>query len=392
MFAMRQQSNRILTNFVRYFEKIMTTTVRQLLLAIVLTAITAIGLTAAERQFCIVIDAGHGGHDHGAVGEIVNEKSINLAVGQRLGKLIEKRMPDAKVIFTRNNDNFVTLQGRCDIANRSKGDIFVSIHTNSVDAKNPNRTKVCGASVYTLGLNRASTNLDVAMRENSVMKLEDDYSTTYCDFDPTSAESYIMFEMAQNAHIDQSIRLADEIQRELITTAGRRDKGVRQAPFWVLVRTSMPAVLVELDFICNPESERFLASDKGRDDLAQAIYNGIATYRRGLKAPAKAVKPAKSDRTNDSSAADSVEKAPGKTTENKIVYKVQILTSDKPLAKNDSRLSGLTDVDSYRHGGAVKYTVGSFTTPADAQKCLEKLKRRFPDAFVIKTKNGKRIN
>ena len=392
MFAMRQQSNRILTNFVRYFEKIMTTTVRQLLLAMVLTAITAIGLTAAERQFCIVIDAGHGGHDHGAVGEIVNEKSINLAVGQRLGKLIEKRMPDAKVIFTRNNDNFVTLQGRCDIANRSKGDIFVSIHTNSVDAKNPNRTKVCGASVYTLGLNRASTNLDVAMRENSVMKLEDDYSTTYCDFDPTSAESYIMFEMAQNAHIDQSIRLADEIQRELITTAGRRDKGVRQAPFWVLVRTSMPAVLVELDFICNPESERFLASDKGRDDLAQAIYNGIATYRRGLKAPAKAVKPAKSDRTNDSSAADSVEKAPGKTTENKIVYKVQILTSDKPLAKNDSRLSGLTDVDSYRHGGAVKYTVGSFTTPADAQKCLEKLKRRFPDAFVIKTKNGKRIN
>lgn len=389
---MRQQSNRILTNFVRYFEKIMTTTVRQLLLAMVLTAITAIGLTAAERQFCIVIDAGHGGHDHGAVGEIVNEKSINLAVGQRLGKLIEKRMPDAKVIFTRNNDNFVTLQGRCDIANRSKGDIFVSIHTNSVDAKNPNRTKVCGASVYTLGLNRASTNLDVAMRENSVMKLEDDYSTTYCDFDPTSAESYIMFEMAQNAHIDQSIRLADEIQRELITTAGRRDKGVRQAPFWVLVRTSMPAVLVELDFICNPESERFLASDKGRDDLAQAIYNGIATYRRGLKAPAKAVKPAKSDRTNDSSAADSVEKAPGKTTENKIVYKVQILTSDKPLAKNDSRLSGLTDVDSYRHGGAVKYTVGSFTTPAEAQKCLEKLKRRFPDAFVIKTKNGKRIN
>ncbi len=391
MFAMRQQSNRILTNFVRYFEKIMTTTVRQLLLAMVLTAITAIGLTAAERQFCIVIDAGHGGHDHGAVGEIVNEKSINLAVGQRLGKLIEKRMPDAKVIFTRNNDNFVTLQGRCDIANRSKGDIFVSIHTNSVDAKNPNRTKVCGASVYTLGLNRASTNLDVAMRENSVMKLEDDYSTTYCDFDPTSAESYIMFEMAQNAHIDQSIRLADEIQRELITTAGRRDKGVRQAPFWVLVRTSMPAVLVELDFICNPESERFLASDKGRDDLAQAIYNGIATYRRGLKTPAKAGKPAKSDRTNDSSATDAGEKN-SKATENKIVYKVQILTSDKPLSKNDSRLSGLTDVDSYRHGGAVKYTVGSFATPAEAQKCLEKLKQRFPDAFVIKTNNGKRIN
>lgn len=370
----------------------MTTTVRQLLLAMVLTAITTIGLTAAERQFCIVIDAGHGGHDHGAVGEIVNEKSINLAVGQRLGKLIEKRMPDAKVIFTRNNDNFVTLQGRCDIANRSKGDIFVSIHTNSVDAKNPNRTKVCGASVYTLGLNRASTNLDVAMRENSVMKLEDDYSTTYCDFDPTSAESYIMFEMAQNAHIDQSIRLADEIQRELITTAGRRDKGVRQAPFWVLVRTSMPAVLVELDFICNPESERFLASDKGRDDLAQAIYNGIATYRRGLKTPAKAGKPAKSGRINDSSATDSGEKAPGKTTENKIIYKVQILTSDKPLSRNDSRLSDLTDVDSYRHGGAVKYTVGSFATPSEAQKCLEKLKRRFPDAFVIKTKNGKRIN
>lgn len=153
----------------------------------------------------------------------------------------------------------------------------------------------------------------------------------------------------------------------------------------------MPAVLVELDFICNPESERFLASDKGRDDLAQAIYNGIATYRRGLKTPAKAGKPAKSDRTNDSSATDAGEKT-SKATENKIVYKVQILTSDKPLSKNDSRLSGLTDVDSYRHGGAVKYTVGSFATPAEAQKCLEKLKQRFPDAFVIKTNNGKRIN
>lgn len=154
----------------------------------------------------------------------------------------------------------------------------------------------------------------------------------------------------------------------------------------------MPAVLVELDFICNPDSERFLASDKGRDDLAQAIYNGIATYRRGLKAPAKVGKPVKSDKANDSSAGAPREKATSKTTENKIVYKVQILTADRPLDKNDSRLRGLTDVDSYRHGGAVKYTVGSFATSAEAQKCLAKLKERFPDAFVIKTKNGKRTN
>ncbi|MDE5838271.1 MAG: N-acetylmuramoyl-L-alanine amidase, partial [Paramuribaculum sp.] len=231
-------------------------------LSLLLFAVLAI-IFSAEAKFTVVIDAGHGNQDYGAVGKISNEKDINLGVALRVGDLIKKNMPDVEVIYTRNNDTFVTLQGRADIANKAKGDLFISIHTNSVDKKSKNYLTVHGASVYTLGFKKSSENLAVAMRENAVMKLERDYSTTYEGFDPSSSESYIIFEMSQNLHMAQSIEAANEIQKELVSTAGRFDRGVRQANFWVLFKTSMPAILVELDFICNPEMERFMSSSAG---------------------------------------------------------------------------------------------------------------------------------
>ena len=228
--------------------------------------------------FTIVIDPGHGGKDYGCVGKLTNEKTIVLDVSKRLGKILTDEHPEITQVFTRSDDRFVSLNDRARIANKANADIFVSIHVNSIDKKTRGREAVHGASVYTLGLHRSDDNLEVAMRENSVIELEQDYTETYQGFDPTSSESYILFELVQNSHLQQSIELADGIQRQLVTTGKRADKNVRQSGFLVLRATSMPAVLVELDFICNPEAERFLASEQGRQAMARSIANAVGDY------------------------------------------------------------------------------------------------------------------
>lgn len=223
-------------------------------------------------------------------GKSTNEKSVNLDVALALGRLIEKEYgkKEVKVVYTRDGDYFVTLQGRCDKANKANGNLFISIHCNSVDEKSPRRNTVNGASVYTLGLGRSKENLEVAKRENSVMMLEPDYTTTYCGFDPNSAESYIVFEMNQNRHLNQSIKFAALTQRQLVAHAGRADKGIRQDIFWVLVHTGMPAVLIELDFICNPTVEKYMMSDKGVKQMSTAIFNAFTDYYKSTKKAAKA--------------------------------------------------------------------------------------------------------
>ena len=226
-------------------------------------------------DYVVVIDPGHGGKDHGAIDNNAREKDINLAVAKRLGELIEKKLKNTDVVFTREDDTFVSLQGRADIANKAKGNLFISIHTNSVDAKNKNRTTVAGASVYTLGNHKDDANMSIARRENAVIELENGYQQKYSGFDPNKDESYIIFEMAQKQNIAQSNRFAKMVQDNLVKIAGRKDRGVHQAGFWVLWSTSMPSVLVELDFICNPESAKFMTSDEGVDKLAEAIFQAV---------------------------------------------------------------------------------------------------------------------
>lgn len=356
--------------------------------------------TVEGKDFVVVIDPGHGGNDAGALGRNTNEKTVNLEVAKRLSKLITSNMDDAKVYMTRENDRFVPLQSRADFANGKHADIFISIHANSVDKKSPMRTKVNGAAVYTLGLKRSDTNLSVAMRENAVMKLEPDYSTTYQGFDPSSAESYIIFEMMQHKNLDQSIALAEYVQNQLVRTAGRKNNGVRQAPFWVLVRTSMPAILVELDFICNPTMERFMASSSGQDKLAKAIYNGVEKYRKSTSPSSSKKRRAKVTETVEPEKAEEQTTAPSrsKTDETSsaassdvVIYKIQFLTAPKQLAKSDKRLKGLSPVDYYKDGGVLKYTFGDFNSMSEANKELKRVKKLFPDAFVIKTRDGKRI-
>lgn len=252
------------------------------ILTLIVCAILGFNGALAADTYTVVIDAGHGGKDHGAIDNNLREKDINLAVALKAGELIKKQNKNIKVVYTRSKDEYLTLQQRADKANKAKGDLFISIHTNSVDKKNPNRTTVSGASVYTLGLHKEGNNMDVARRENSVMALEDNYEAKYSGFDPNSDESYIIFEMAQKANMTQSVKFANEVQRQLTHVAKRGDRGVRQAGFWVLWATSMPSVLVELDFICNPNSAKYMGSTTGQKQLAQSIANAAKNYFTAL--------------------------------------------------------------------------------------------------------------
>ena len=246
-------------------------------------ALTAIGANDADirqKPFTVVLDAGHGGKDYGCRGKITNEKTIVLDVVKKIEALIKDESQDSIAsLLTRKDDTFIPLDERASIANNADADLFVSVHVNSVAAKSRGREKVHGASVYTVGLHKSDANLAVAMRENGVIELEEDYTETYQGFDPAMSESYIIFELDQNRHMAQSVEAASMIQSRLVDQAGRADKGVLQAGFLVLWATKMPSVLVELDFICNPAAERFLASDKGRAKCAKAICDAIMAYR-----------------------------------------------------------------------------------------------------------------
>ena len=341
---------------------------------------------------------------------MTNEKSINLNVARQIRDILAEDAPDIKVVMTRSDDRFVPLAGRATIANKAKGDLFVSIHTNSVDKKNPNRLKVAGASVYSLGLGRTEENLAVAMRENAVMTLEPDYTTTYEGFDPNSAESYIIFEMDRDLHMEQSISAAKAVQEQLVSTARRSDRGVRQAGFLVLRATSMPAILVELDFICNPTQEKYMHSEKGRKELGQAVAKGIINYSdevardkailEGREAPAprkKTSRPRYDSKQAAGSAKASTADDPERGSEmadptNEEVFRIQFLTLKRPVGKNDNRIKGLPGpVVYYHHGSWVKYVSGRYATEKEALEALREVKRRYADAFVVRTRGASRL-
>ncbi len=341
-------------------------------------------LASAGKPFVVVIDAGHGGKDPGASGYAVKEKVINLNVALKLGKLIEKNMDDVKVVYTRSNDRFVELTERAAIANRNKADLFISIHTNALKKG----SRVRGTETYTLGLARSDENLEVAMRENSAILLEDNYLQRYEGFDPNSSESYIIFELMQNKHMEQSIRLASDIQ-DAFSASGRIDRGVRQAGFLVLRETSMPSVLVELGYISNRNEERFMSSSKGQEVLAEALYRAFANYKRNFDLRSGyAAKPV-------SSSAGEVKpverKAEASKPSGETVYKVQFLTADEPLPKNSRRLKGYKDAEYYVENGICKYTYGSTTSLEEIKRIRRSMLKDFKDAFIVSFKDGKRV-
>ncbi|MDH6308371.1 N-acetylmuramoyl-L-alanine amidase [Dysgonomonas sp. PFB1-18] len=373
----------------------------------------------ADSQFVVVIDAGHGGKDGGAVRGIYKEKEINLKVALALGELIEKNYKDVKVVYTRKRDVFVDLDRRTQIANRAKANLFISIHTNSTAARS---TTASGADTYILGLARSAENLEVAKRENSVILLEDDYSTKYEGFDPNSPESYIIFEFMSNKYMEQSLQLAGFIQSDFKSVAKRADRGVRQAGFLVLRKTSMPSVLIELGFINNATEAKFLWSQSGQKAMAAAIYSGFKKYKRDFDkkqgriayTPDDEIKNEPLFDDSEFNLSDTVdnndtpetkpvrsktvqEKAGSKTaTTTKarsggVEYRVQFLVSPSKLSPGSSKFKGLSPVDYYVEGGSYKYTYGSATNLNEIIKVQRQVRTKFKDAFVIKVKDGVRV-
>jgi N-acetylmuramoyl-L-alanine amidase len=337
----------------------------------------------AQKRFTVVIDPGHGGKDPGCVGAISKEKAINLAVALKFGSLIEHNHSDVQIIYTRKTDVFIPLDERANIANKYKADLFISIHANSV-----RRGNASGTETYTLGLANSDENLDVAMRENSVILMEDDYFRKYEGFDPTSTESYIIFEFIQNKHMEQSISLASEIQQSFVQ-ARRSNRGVRQAGLLVLRKTSMPGVLVELGFISNRTEERFMASVEGQNILAQAIYKAFDTYKNDYDRKLGDIKekqvitvPPPADNGNTRTVTDHT---------GDILYAVQILTSDRKLSVNDRRFKGYDDVSFYIDKGVYKYIYGATSDYKKILNTHKKAAKDFKGAFIIKMKEGKRV-
>ncbi len=346
---------------------------------------------AANKRFTLVIDPGHGGHDAGALGAISKEKNINLAVALRFGKYVEQNLPEVRVIYTRKTDVFIPLNERANIANRANADLFISVHTNALPAGKIAR----GFETYTLGMHRAKDNLDVAMRENSVISMEKDYQQRYQGFDPRSSESYIIFEFIQGKNMERSVELARMIQRGVCDGANRPDKGVHQAGFLVLRETSMPGCLIELGFITTPDEERLLNDDSRVDDIARGIYEAFAKYKnkydRSVSVPYRAKD---SEDVNIPKIVPDQEPAPKKKAEvaDAPVFKLQIFVGSRNLRKGDAHFKGETDYDSFQEGNLVKYTLGASTNYNEIYRLRKEKLEKFPAAFIIAFKNGQKYD
>lgn len=401
------------------FPKSLVIYISRCLALLIFATLPVAGIVA--KDFVVTLDAGHGGKDYGAIGTKTNEKTITLSVVRSLGKLIENNLPEVKVVYTRDKDEYLQLNERAAIANKANSDLFISVHLNSADKRNRNRKNLAGCEVYTLGLHKTAENLAVAKRENSVIELEADHTEKYAGFDLNSLESDIVFELSQNKRLDQSIELADAVHSELVNVAGRAPRGVRQAGFLVLWATSMPSILIELDFICNPKAERFFLSDEGLDETVIALYNAFCAYintygsqvtGRPIAAtpiPVKGIRHTVRDVKNDEppipvgALPQQEEPASSRRKANDIIaeivddsgqprYFVQILASSDRLAYGSSELKGLKDVEYYRDGGMFKYAVAAGDSLDEAQKILRKLRKQFAQCFIIKMVNGRRVD
>jgi N-acetylmuramoyl-L-alanine amidase len=404
----------------------------------------------AADNFTVVIDAGHGGKDAGAVRGKYKEKDINLAVALNFGKLIEDNYSDVKVVYTRKSDVSVDLDKRAEIGNKAKGNLFISIHTNSTDEKS---TAASGVDTYMLGLARSEENRAVQQRENSVILLEDNYKQRYQNFNPNSPESYIIFEFMTNKFMEQSLEFANSLQENFRTVARRADRGVKQAGFLVLRETAMPSVLIELGFINNSDEARYLSSAIGQRSLASAIFTGFKQYKKEFdknqgsknissndkqseestyvskpsqplpQQPATVSQPEPQPATRQQSgdnpayiskpkyepaitprqkpvapAQPAVSQSNPESTTAKpaanpdeIEYRIQILISGFQLAPNSPQFKGVSPVSFYIQNDVYKYTYGSTTDRGEATRLLRQMKQKFKDAFIVELKNGKRI-
>ncbi len=380
---------------------------RRILFIIMLLCCCLTIAVAADKKFTLVIDAGHGGKDGGACANRAKEKDINLSVALAFGKYVEQNCPDVKVLYTRKTDVFVPLHGRADFANKNKADVFISIHTNSVERG----TSIRGMETYTMGMRRSDEKRSAAMRENEVILIESDYKQHYAGFDPKSPESYIIFDIVNETNMAESVELAQLIQKNVCSTAGRPNKGVKQDAFLVLRETSMPACLIELGYITTPSEATYLTNKTNVDAMARGIYQAFVAYknkRTQTTSPTQPVQPAQQERPTQPVQQEqpAVEERPAEAPAQQPevqqpatadagsapVFKVQILASDRQLRANDRQLKGLSGVDSYKEGNLWKYTVGASTNYQEIYQLRKDVLSKFPQAFIIAFKNGERVD
>ncbi len=331
-------------------------------------------ITVSAQAFTVVIDAGHGGRDPGALGARLQEKNLNLEISKRVAAKIKQQYPDVKVLLTRSTDEFLTLQDRANFVNKNHADLFICIHTNAAENK-----KINGLETYVLGLNKMESNLDVAMRENAVMMLEDDYKTTYKGFDPNSVESYIMFEFMQDQYIDKSLAFASLVQKEMVAQTGRIDRGVHQAAFWVLHQSACPSVLVEMGFLSHAAEEKYLASAAGKEALTNAIFNAFVQYKKSVD---------KSNPTAATSTPEVTTPVESNIQEQQAeiqqpVFRIQIFSVKAPLKKNDPSFKGLKGCQYTQDGAFYKYTYGEETSYQKILQVKQELSKKFKDCFVV---------
>ena len=402
--------------------------INRLFVILALFAVCFISVRGADRKFVLVIDAGHGGRDAGALGKYSKEKNINLNVALAFGKYVERNNPDVKVVYTRKTDVFVPLYERAEIANRNKADLFISIHTNALERGRIAR----GFETYTLGDGRSNatkTNLEVAKRENSVILLEENYEQHYVGYDPNSPESNIMFEFVQDRNLTKSIEFAKMLQKNVCRAASRPDKGVHQSNLAVLRLTSMPACLVELGFITTADEEALLNDRNRLDQMAVGIYNAFVEYKNknynGISVPYRtdspmlpetpAQEPANTSETQDDASArqqpeqrtvaettpqqheqqtvaPQPEPQPAASADGRPVFKIQILVSSLNLKDGDAHLKGLTGCERYEENGMQKYTYGASENYNEIYRLRKQILDKFPEAFIIAFKDGRKTD
>ena len=321
----------------------------------------------------VVIDAGHGGKDPGALGKNCKEKDINLSVALKLGAYIEENMPSVKVVYTRKRDVFVELNERAAIANRNDADVFISIHCNSAA-----NASVNGAETFVMGESKNEANLNVAKAENAAILLEDNASETYDNFDPNSTEAYILFSLSQSLYQNQSLQLADKVQQQLVTKVNRHDRGVQQAGFLVLWKTPMPSILVELGFISNANEAKFLNSERGQTQMALALYRAFEQYKQAYE-------------NDNKTETKPIVTIPASSSDSDVFFSVQFASRDKKVPVTDKAFKKVPEVDVYEYNGAFRYISGHFASKAQATARQTELRNLgFSDAFVIAFVNGER--
>ena len=352
-----------------------------LLLIVLLTFAfaTANNSNPKNHKFIVVLDAGHGGHDPGNLGNGFKEKDIALNIVLKIGSELEKN-PNIKVVYTRKTDVFVDLFVRGKIANEANADLFVSVHCNS------HNSDAHGTETFVLGIHRNQTNFEVAKKENAVIFLENDYEKNYGGFDPNSPEATIGILLGQEEYLDQSIMLASKIQHNFTDNLKRVDRGVKQAGLIVLHQTIMPSVLVEVGFLTYKPEGTYLNSSKGQNDMASSITNAILDYKKGLD-----LNISEAIYTETPEITETTSNTHEATIDENFVFKVQIAASSKKLEPKPYNFKGLEGVTREQEGSLYRYFYGNTSNYDQAKQLEETAKKKYKSCFIVAYKDGKRI-